>query len=507
VRQTRVDLLHLLEDLRDGYSTPLEETIVIELVANSLDARASKISFKVDKKRSVIEVVDDGAGMNPEEFESYHDIAATTKIRGRGIGFAGVGIKLALLVAEKVITETRKKSFHSSSEWSLEDRYHAPWDYLNFKTLSTDGTKIIICLKNKSFPLLSSKFIEKVIQNRYRPLLDENFYKIFRSIYPEGVEFKVNRKKLRLRKFSPILPPHRFFVFLGRKRKAVGIGYVLKSSRKLPEEERGIGISTYGKVIKRGWDWLMLNVKDPDEVTGLVEVPELAECLTTNKSDFRKDSAHLKKYYKYRKAIQRAVLKELERIGEAPVPQEKVERGLRRLGREIQEIIQNLAYNFPELDELFPKTRRGEKVQGVIPDSNAQLIAKEILGVGSMTGTMGGAGTGEGIEIAPGDTPEIRLEISETPEKKGKVHTGRIRRSGIQVAFDEDPQKGILGWLVGDTIYINKAHPAYAKAKKLGVETYHYLITIAWVLSKYIETEKSTSEFLNQFLAAWGVVR
>jgi len=507
VRQTRVDLLHLLEDLRGGYSAPLEETIVIELVANSLDARASKISFKVDKKRSVIEVVDDGAGMNPEEFESYHDIAATTKIRGRGIGFAGVGIKLALLVAEKVITETRKKSFHSSSEWSLEDRYHAPWDYLNFKTLSTDGTKIIICLKNKSFPLLSSKFIEKVIQNRYRPLLDENFYKIFRSIYPEGVEFKVNRKKLRLRKFSPILPPHRFFVFLGRKRKAVGIGYVLKSSRKLPEEERGIGISTYGKVIKRGWDWLMLNVKDPDEVTGLVEVPELAECLTTNKSDFRKDSAHLKKYYKYRKAIQRAVLKELERIGEAPVPQEKVERGLRRLGREIQEIIQNLAYNFPELDELFPKTRRGEKVQGVIPDSNAQLIAKEILGGGSMTGTMGGAGTGEGIEIAPGDTPEIRLEISETPEKKGKVHTGRIRRSGIQVAFDEDPQKGILGWLVGDTIYINKAHPAYAKAKKLGVETYHYLITIAWVLSKYIETEKSTSEFLNQFLAAWGVVR
>jgi len=36
VRQTRVDLLHLLEDLRDGYSTPLEETIIIELVANAL---------------------------------------------------------------------------------------------------------------------------------------------------------------------------------------------------------------------------------------------------------------------------------------------------------------------------------------------------------------------------------------------------------------------------------------------------------------------------------------
>jgi len=507
VRQTRVDLLHLLEDLRDGYSTPLEETIIIELVANALDARASKISFKTNKTKAIIEVVDNGVGMDSEEFESYHDIAATTKIRGKGIGFAGVGIKLALLVAEKVITETRKKSFHSSSEWSLEDRYHAPWDYLNLKTLSQDGTRVIICLKDKSSSLLSSKFIEKVIQERYRPLLDDNFYKIFRSIYPEGIEFKVNRKKLRLRKFSPVLPPHRFFVFLGRKRKAVGIGYVLKSSRKLSEEERGIGISTYGKVIKRGWDWLMLNAKNPDEVTGLVEVPELAECLTTNKSDFRKDSAHLKKYYKYRKAIQRAVLKELERIGEAPVPQEKVERGLRRLGREIQQIIQNLAYNFPELDELFPKTRREKKVQGVIPDTDAQLVARETLGVESMTGTMGGGGTGEGIEAAPGDTPEMRLEVSESPEKRGRVHTGRIRRSGIQVAFDEDPQKGVLGWLIGDTIYINRAHPAYAKAKERGVETYHYLFTIAWVLSQYIEDKKSPLEFINQFLVAWGSVR
>jgi len=420
---------------------------------------------------AIIEVVDNGVGMDSEEFESYHDIAATTKIRGKGIGFAGVGIKLALLVAEKVITETRKKSFHSSSEWSLEDRYHAPWDYLNLKTLSQDGTRVIICLKDKSSSLLSSKFIEKVIQERYRPLLDDNFYKIFRSIYPEGIEFKVNRKKLRLRKFSPVLPPHRFFVFLGRKRKAVGIGYVLKSSRKLSEEERGIGISTYGKVIKRGWDWLMLNAKNPDEVTGLVEVPELAECLTTNKSDFRKD------------------------------------RGLRRLGREIQQIIQNLAYNFPELDELFPKTRREKKVQGVIPDTDAQLVARETLGVESMTGTMGGGGTGEGIEAAPGDTPEMRLEVSESPEKRGRVHTGRIRRSGIQVAFDEDPQKGVLGWLIGDTIYINRAHPAYAKAKERGVETYHYLFTIAWVLSQYIEDKKSPLEFINQFLVAWGSVR
>ena len=41
--ETRVDLQHLLEDLRDAYTGPLEESIVTELVANALDAGASAV--------------------------------------------------------------------------------------------------------------------------------------------------------------------------------------------------------------------------------------------------------------------------------------------------------------------------------------------------------------------------------------------------------------------------------------------------------------------------------
>jgi hypothetical protein len=35
--ETRVDLLHLLEDLRDAYPGGLEETILTEIAANALD--------------------------------------------------------------------------------------------------------------------------------------------------------------------------------------------------------------------------------------------------------------------------------------------------------------------------------------------------------------------------------------------------------------------------------------------------------------------------------------
>jgi hypothetical protein len=43
VGETRVDLQHLLEDLRDAYTGALEETILTEVVANALDSGATRI--------------------------------------------------------------------------------------------------------------------------------------------------------------------------------------------------------------------------------------------------------------------------------------------------------------------------------------------------------------------------------------------------------------------------------------------------------------------------------
>lgn len=61
--ETRVDLLHLFEDLRDAYPGSLEETIVSEIVANSLDSRAATIAFTADPAGRTLTVVDDGSGM------------------------------------------------------------------------------------------------------------------------------------------------------------------------------------------------------------------------------------------------------------------------------------------------------------------------------------------------------------------------------------------------------------------------------------------------------------
>lgn len=128
--ETRVDLLHLLEDLRDAYPGAAEATILTEIAANSLDSRATTISITTDTPARTLTLVDDGLGMRRRELARYHDVAATTKARGEGIGFAGVGIKLALLVSREVLTEARQGKHHVATRWALVSRYRAPWKWV-----------------------------------------------------------------------------------------------------------------------------------------------------------------------------------------------------------------------------------------------------------------------------------------------------------------------------------------------------------------------------------------
>ncbi len=128
--ETRVDLLHLLEDLRDAYPGSLEETIITEIVANALDSGAAAIRLETDPAESTLTVIDDGAGMRRRDLARYHDIASSGKIRGQGIGFAGVGIKLGLLASSEVVTESRRGATHVATAWHLANRQRAPWRWV-----------------------------------------------------------------------------------------------------------------------------------------------------------------------------------------------------------------------------------------------------------------------------------------------------------------------------------------------------------------------------------------
>jgi hypothetical protein len=121
---------------------------------------------------------------------------------------------------------------------------------------------------------------------------------------PIGVRFLVNDAVLERRADSGERVP--LAVRLGRRRKPSAVGYLARFPEALPEDDRGLAVSTLGKVIKRGWDWLGLTPSDPARIAGLIEVPGLAESLTLNKADFIRTGPRGALYLAYRKGIQEA---------------------------------------------------------------------------------------------------------------------------------------------------------------------------------------------------------
>jgi len=165
VGETRVDLQHLLEDLRDAYTGALEETILTEAVANALDSGATRIRVFTNPADATLTIVDDGRGMQRKELARYHDVAASTKARGEGIGFAGVGIKLGLLVSREVVTETSRGATHVATRWYLASRHRAPWKWIPPPGLAASrGTAVRLTLTNQLSPLLDAGYLEETLR-------------------------------------------------------------------------------------------------------------------------------------------------------------------------------------------------------------------------------------------------------------------------------------------------------------------------------------------------------
>ena len=160
---------------------------------------------------------------------------------------------------------------------------------------SSTGTAISIVFRDYNSELLKDSFIEQVLHTHFYPILDKEFMdRILRYVYKKGVAFFINDRKIALLETEKPSQRKSFLVKLGKRGRAVGIGFLDRHEEELPEDQRGMAISTYGKVIKRGWDWVGVTPRNPRCLTGIVEIPQLSEILTTNKADFLKDIKSLK---------------------------------------------------------------------------------------------------------------------------------------------------------------------------------------------------------------------
>jgi hypothetical protein len=532
--QTRVDLLHLLEDLRDAYPGSLEETIIAETVANALDSGARRVSFTAEPDGRALVIVDDGAGMTRSQLRRYHDLAATSKKRGKGIGFAGVGIKLALLECDEVVTESRRGARAYATRWRLASRQKAPWEYIDPPGLvaTPAGTGLRLTFATPFSPLLDPGWIVTALLRGFAPLFDPTFDDILAASYPDGVRFRVNGQTIprvvaagvrilgRDATDHAISDRSGIAVRLPRKRKPSAVGWLARADVPLPDAERGVAVSTLGKVIRRGWDWLGITPAAGDRITGLIEAPGLAESLQLNKADFIRTGPRGAAYLAYRKAVQETVSAQLAAWGEDSPPDRPKRQRTRPMERDLEKVLLGMADEFPLLSALVERRAGGQKrIPMSRPDSRAASTQAwaPTDPLARSTGAADDAPSGPDqgttrTDQSAGDRAPDRTEPgadAALPPTSPVTLPGRAtgRRKGryvLEIRFESRPDSDDLARLVESTVWVNEAHPAWIRAAASRAEGYHVALSVAMALAPLAVEPAHAHAFITAFLSRWG---
>ncbi|MGH9366882.1 MAG: ATP-binding protein [Thermoanaerobaculia bacterium] len=480
------------------------------MVANSLDSGARRIVLTADPAQSALLILDDGAGMKRAELARYHDVASSRKPRGEGIGFAGVGIKLGLLASDEVVTETRRGAVHVATRWHLASRHRAPWKWIPpGGLLSRDGTAVTLRLRNPLSPLLDTGFLEETMRRHFQPLFDAGFSEMLAAHYPGGVSLVVNGRALGPEE-PAVVERSALALHLPRRRRAAASGYLWRGRQDgtLPENARGLAVSTFGKVIKRGWDWLGVFPADPDRVGGLVEAPLLSQCLTLAKNDFIRTGQKGAVFLTFRKGLQQAVSAQLSAWGEGTDRAEPRLRRARPYERDLAAVLEELAEEFPLLQNLVERHAGGQKR---LPVGGA--------GLGTALLPAGTAPQREPAPAPASEEPPAELpppappaggpsELAEAPTidlaAAGRRAHSKPMRLGLKLQFEARPESVEPGRLAENIVWINESHPAHRRAAASRSEGYHIAFSAAMALSTVAVEPHQQRAFVNAFLARWG---
>ncbi len=491
-----VNVKQLVQNIAESYSFEPQIAALIELIANSLDAGASEIKIIRDSKRGVLEVVDNGLGMDRRQFKEYHDFATTTKTRGSGIGFAGQGAKLGLNFCDKVETETWSATYKGLSEWYIKGN-DAPYKihHLSISSLDNFGTRVLLFLDKNNKDFYTDEIIIDTLFTHYYPLIDPFLNKIYTQLhYKNGLKIYFNGKlvvedtSLRDRLDNAKDWVIRFYNLPQAK------GFVGKIKGSYEKVQPGIMICTYGKVIET--TFLKKEPKDKNEIFGWIEAPYLIEAVTTDKCRFQRGN---KTWEGFLRKAQKDFDDWLQEVGLSEKLQ-KQSIGLQELEKEINKILKNM----PELPVFRSPYQRDVMISDALGEGK-----KLAEGVQKTSGTLGGTSGGDGVVVSPGEesgkapSNEPGTDVSASPKP-------RTIRSGVKIIQVERPELEKEAWFEGETVYINKCHPAHLRSEKEKIQNYHWVKCISQSLIEFsIDRDpepnlKKPFELSQKFFKLWG---
>ncbi len=448
----KVNLLHALEDFLDAYPYTPPEVALVEGISNSIDADASKIQIWLDEDEEEFSLLDNGGGMSKEDFENYHTVALSSKKKGQGIGFAGVGSKIYLAADAdaEIWTETVGPDGPLASLIRREstDQGYDDLVYDEVKcSLKSKGTKYTVKMSSAHFKLLEQNVGAWIVKWFNQILSDGS-----RAILLDGAPVK------------PWTPKVAFS--LSKKFEVKGVKFelrVVNTKEKLDPEMVGLNAVVCGKFVKKfDFPWQYQLKKDVREtVYAILNADPLSEYLSLNKLEFK--GSHL-----VHSVVEKAnaeVYEILEKKGlVVPIEEEPA-----------SQILTNaLTNSFTKLlfSSAFKKFNPWVSIRNVdslIPNSEGEEMGQKGPGMQLTGGTFGGLGIGGGVPVSgEGEGEALSPGDGDTPgeEKKRKVKT-------IGIAFANLPDNPKEGWVdaAQKAIVVNQGHPMYQKLVQQNVLT------------------------------------
>jgi hypothetical protein len=497
----RVDLAHLMDNIKEQYvNLSIEQAVIVENIDNCIDERYEAIYFS-KKATKTLEILMLGDGMTRKVFnEVLPKIAATTKVPGKttgALGRYGWGMKVCMCVAQEILVETKKESFHDAQSWKLISGIPHRKRVTVSKRDEANFTFITVILTDEYDKLITPDFIVRTLKEFYPTILSK-----------AKVSNRYGEKRiLRMHVNSkPVSQPSRID-YEKKKPLTVSVsgqkatGYVYLAKETLGNEDAGIAIIVHGRKVMR--DFFGTHGSMDGKITGYVHADMLIEALAGDKTSLRRGSL-------WRQLSEGAAtqlgkfMKEIGAIREERLSQRMITR--------VHEEINNLIKNFPELQDLAKKAgisiSRQTEVEVLLPKQNGDINAELEEGSERTRGLKTGFKGGEGVPIKPGEEP-YKAPSGKMGESAA-IRVKRKRKRGLEIYARPEPSVKEEAWFSPEgVIIVNSSFPTYEKADRMSSLEYHIercaieaLLNYA-VETEIIKTDEATT-FRHEVFGKWG---
>lgn len=490
-----IKLYETLVNLLGMYTYPHEEVLVLEAVANGIDAGAKKIDIKFehDANEHYITFHNDGTPMKRNDFENYHTISLSSKTKGKSIGFAGVGAKifLASQKGSEIITTTGEgsqvfvsKMYRHGKDIEYESSLKKPIKDIigNQKISHRYGTSYKVKIPEKSYEFLKQHIIA-ILQFWFNYALTSQTLKLTingKNVYawePRGDKFK------KIIKFKNQKIPCYFWI----------------SKEDIPEEKRHIIYSVFGKRIRADTVDFSYQIKGDmsNKVFCMADVTMMAEYLTSNKEDFMKNyftngarGAVKKIFYEF--------LDEHNLLNKQSATRESTNFVVNELTKRLDRILQSNEFKF-----LNPFSNPRSHLVS-IKDEKGELMLEQIEGVQKVEGTSGLGAEGDGVATV-GDENGIGYSEDQLGSESGKTVERKSR--GLSIVDENYPDDPREAWVdpSNRVLVYNSGHSFNKKFEGSSLFNYNLTRVCISALIKYrndqVEWDPSTTlEYFEKIL-------